>query len=168
MSYELVWFKRDLRWQDHAALAEASRRGPVRCIYVVEPELWLQPDAALQHFEFVRESLEALNQALSLHGGCIEIHTGELPEVLSNIWQEAPFRAMHAHEETGNGFTYARDLRVAAWCQAHGVAWHEYPQFGVVRRLKNRNLWQAAWEKHMAAPQHRSTMLTHSGFGNLA
>jgi opine dehydrogenase len=23
----------------------------VRCIYVVEPELWLQPDAALQHFE---------------------------------------------------------------------------------------------------------------------
>ena len=154
MSYELVWFKRDLRWQDHAALAEACRRGPVRCIYVVEPELWLQPDAALQHFEFVRESLAALNQALSLQGGCIEIHTGELPEVLSHIWQEAPFRAMHAHEETGNGFTYARDLRVAAWCQAHGVAWHEYPQFGVVRRLKNRNLWQAAWEKHMAAPQH--------------
>ncbi len=55
MSYELVWFKRDLRWQDHAALAQAALRGPVRCIYVVEPELWLQPDAALQHFEFVRE-----------------------------------------------------------------------------------------------------------------
>jgi deoxyribodipyrimidine photo-lyase len=47
MSYELVWFKRDLRWQDHAALAQASHHGPVRCIYVIEPELWLQPDAAL-------------------------------------------------------------------------------------------------------------------------
>ncbi|MEY3937105.1 MAG: photolyase, partial [Pseudomonadota bacterium] len=26
MSYELVWFKRDLRWEDHAALAHAARR----------------------------------------------------------------------------------------------------------------------------------------------
>ncbi len=152
MSYELVWFKRDLRWEDHAALAQAALRGPVRCIYVVEPELWLQPDAALQHFEFVRESLQALDDALRLQGGCVEVHTGELPDVLSRIWNEAPFRQLHAHQETGNGFTYARDLRVGAWCQAHNVGWHEYPQFGVVRRLKNRNLWQPAWERHMAEP----------------
>lgn len=152
MSYQLVWFKRDLRWQDHAALAHASQLGPVRCIYVIEPELWLQPDAALQHFEFVRESLQALDAALRLQGGCIEVHTGELPDVLSQIWQEFPFQNLHAHEETGNGFTYARDLRVGAWCRAHQVGWQEYPQFGVVRRLKNRNLWQSAWEQHMAEP----------------
>lgn len=154
MSYQLVWFKRDLRWQDHAALAQAAHHGPVRCIYVVEPELWLQPDTALQHFEFVRESLHALDEALRLQGGCVEIHTGELPDVLNRIWQQAPFRQLHAHQETGNGFTYARDLRVGAWCQAHNVVWHEYPQFGVVRALKNRNLWQPAWERHMVEPLH--------------
>jgi len=154
MTYSLVWFKRDLRWQDHAALAEAAKQGPVRCIYVIEPELWLQPDAALQHFEFVRESLQALDDALRAQGGCVEVHTGELPEVLTRIWQHAPFRQLHAHQETGNGFTYERDLKVGAWCKAHGVGWHEYPQFGVVRVLKNRNLWQAAWERHMAAPVH--------------
>ncbi len=152
MSYELVWFKRDLRWQDHAALTQAAARGPVRCIYVIEPELWLQPDAALQHFEFVRESLQALDRELRLHGGGIEIHTGELPDVLAQIWQKAPFRGLHSHQETGNGFTYARDLQVAAWCQAHQVPWTEHAQFGVVRGLKNRNLWHAEWEKHMAAP----------------
>ncbi len=152
MSYELVWFKRDLRWQDHAALAQASLRGPVRCIYVVEPELWLQPDAALQHFEFVRESLQALDQALRAQGGCLEIHVGELSEVLSHMWQDNPFARLHSHQETGNGWTYARDLRVAAWCKSHNVVWLEQAQFGVVRGLKNRNLWQAAWEKHMAAP----------------
>ena len=155
MSYELVWFKRDLRWQDHAALTEAGRCGPVRCIYVVEPELWLQPDAALQHFEFVRESLQALDQALRAQGGWLEIHVGELPQVLSRIWQDSPFLRLHSHQETGNGWTYARDLRVAAWCQSHGVAWQEQAQFGVVRGLKNRNLWQAAWEQHMAAPQQQ-------------
>jgi deoxyribodipyrimidine photo-lyase len=152
MSYELVWFKRDLRWQDHAALTQAARRGPVRCIYVVEPELWLQPDAALQHFEFVRESLQALDAELQLQGGRVEIHTGEMPELLNRIWKDAPFRQLHSHQETGNGFTYARDLKVGAWCQSRGVAWHEYPQFGVVRALKNRNVWQPAWERHMAEP----------------
>jgi deoxyribodipyrimidine photo-lyase len=154
MSYQLVWFKRDLRWHDHAALAQAMERGPVRCIYVVEPELWLQPDAALQHFGFVRESLQALDAALRAHGGGIEIHTGELTEVLDTLWQQAPFAQLHSHEETGNAFTYARDLKVGAWCRAHGVPWHEHPQFGVVRRLQSRDQWQAAWEAHMAQPQH--------------
>ena len=152
MSYSLVWFKRDLRWQDHSALVKASQKGFVRCIYVIEPDLWLQPDAALQHFEFVRESLQILNAYFRSLGGCIEIHHGELPDVLSRIWQDAPFAGLYSHEETGNGFTYARDLKVSAWCKVHGVDWYEFPQFGVVRRLKNRNLWQSAWERHMASP----------------
>jgi deoxyribodipyrimidine photo-lyase len=152
MNYALVWFKRDLRWQDNSALAKACQHGPVRCIYVVEPALWLQPEAALQHFEFIRESLQILDDFLRTLGGCIEIHHGELPDVLNRIWQEAPFTGLYSHEETGNGFTYARDLKVSAWCKVHGIVWHEFPQFGVVRGLKNRNLWQSAWEQHMAAP----------------
>jgi len=136
MSYSLVWFKRDLRWQDHSALAKASKNGPVRCIYVVEPELWLQPDAALQHFEFIRESLQVLDAHLRSLGGSIDIHHGELSDVLSRIWQDAPFTGLYSHEETGNGFSYARDLKVSAWCKLHGVVWHEFPQFGVARGLK--------------------------------
>jgi deoxyribodipyrimidine photo-lyase len=155
MRYNLVWFKRDLRWHDHAALAHAAQLGPVRCIYVVEPQLWLQPDAALQHFEFVRESLLELDTHLRTLGGCLEVHTGEMTDVLTKIWHEAPFAGIYAHEETGNAFTFERDLQVAAWCKAQSVSWQEFPQFGVVRGLKNRNLWQAAWERHMALPFHR-------------
>ena len=160
MRYGLLWFKRDLRWQDHAALAQAARDGAVRCIYVVEPELWLQPDAALQHFEFIRESLQVLDAHLRTRGGCVEIHTGELPEVLTRIWQEAPFSHLYSHEETGNGFTYARDLKVADWCHNTGVTWQEFAQFGVVRRLKTRNPWQRAWEQHMASPQQDPAAVT--------
>jgi deoxyribodipyrimidine photo-lyase len=152
MSYALVWFKRDLRWQDHAALARASQHGPVRCIYVIEPELWLQPDVALQHFEFVRESLQVLDGHLRSLGGCIEIHHGDVTDVLDRIWHSARFMGLFSHEETGNGMTYARDLQVAAWCKLHEVDWHEFAQFGVVRGLTNRNLWQQAWERHMASP----------------
>jgi len=152
MTYHLVWFKRDLRCIDHAALSAAAALGPVRCIYVVEPLLWLQPDVALQHFEFIRESLIEVDAELRLQGGGLEIHYGELGEVLSTLWQEAPFASMHSHQETGNQFTYTRDQQVAAWCKDHQIPWTEYPQFGVVRGLKNRDAWQSAWEKHMALP----------------
>lgn len=38
---ELVWFKRDLRVHDHAALAAAVASGrPVLPLYIIEPELW--------------------------------------------------------------------------------------------------------------------------------
>ena len=40
MSISVVWFKRDLRLQDHAPLAEAIRAGrPVLLCYCFEPEL---------------------------------------------------------------------------------------------------------------------------------
>ena len=152
MSYQLVWFKRDLRSQDHLALSEASRQGPVRCIYIVEPQLWQQPDVALQHFEFIKESLEDLNVVLGQYGGCIEVHYGEVIEVFSKIIQEAPFLQLHSHQETGNGFTYLRDQKVAIWCKQHQITWHEYQQFGVIRGLKNRNQWDLAWEKLMSSP----------------
>jgi len=153
MSYSLVWFKRDLRWHDHAALAQALQQGPIRCIYIVEPELWLQPDAALQHFEFIRESLQDLDSHLRSLGGQIEVHHGEATDVLSRIWQKAPFCGVFSHEETGNGWTFNRDRKVAKWCKEHLISWNEFPQFGVVRGLKNRDMWQSAWERHMRAPQ---------------
>jgi len=152
MSYQLVWFKRDLRCEDHLALIKAAKQGPVRCIYVVEPMLWQQPDVSLQHFEFIRECLEDLDKQLSLLGGTIEIHVGELTDVLTKIWQANPFQTIHSHEETGNKFTHMRDREVRKWCQSNKVKWAEYMQFGVVRALKNRNTWQASWQKHMATP----------------
>ncbi len=153
MTYRVVWFKRDLRLHDHAPLAEAARLGPVLCLYVVEPRLWAQPDAAHQHLLFVRESLQALDAELRSHGGCLHLAFGEVVEVLDCLYRAAPFAALHAHEETGNGHTFERDLAVGRWCGSRGVAWQEWPQFGVVRRLRDRNQWQRCWEGFMAQPQ---------------
>ena len=146
MSYAVVWFKRDLRIVDHAALATAARHGPVLCLYIVEPSLWAQPDAARQHYEFILESLRDVYRDLRQLGGRLHVVTGEVTEILSRLYAARPFSALHAHEETGNRLTYARDLAVGRWCASHGVAWHEYPQFGVVRRLAKRDQWQGLWE----------------------
>jgi deoxyribodipyrimidine photo-lyase len=150
--YRVVWFKRDLRVHDHAALAQAAVHGPVLCLYVLEPSLWAQPDAAAQHLTFIHESLRDLHRSLKIHGGQLHLRVGEVTDVLAELHAQYPFEALHAHEETGNAHTYARDLAVGRWCRDNGVGWHEVPQFGVVRRLSNRNTWQPQWEALMAAP----------------
>ncbi|OQW88413.1 MAG: deoxyribodipyrimidine photolyase [Rhodoferax ferrireducens] len=153
MPYSLVWFKRDLRLHDHAALAEAAAHGPLLCLYVIEPSLWAQPDAARQHYEFILESLRELARALKALGGRLHVRTGEVTEVLTQLHTLAPFGRLVSHEETGNALTFERDKAVARWCRAHGVAWQEFPQFGVVRRLESRNHWASHWAAHTQAPQ---------------
>jgi deoxyribodipyrimidine photo-lyase len=61
---QLLWFKRDLRLADHAALCAAASHGPVLPLYVVEPAYWQLPDSSLRHWLFVRDCLEDLDQAL--------------------------------------------------------------------------------------------------------
>ncbi|MEX1165758.1 MAG: FAD-binding domain-containing protein [Hydrogenophaga sp.] len=153
MGGTVVWFKRDLRVRDHAPLAKAAARGPVVCLYVIEPGLWREPDAATQHFHFVRESLRDLARELRSLGLSLQVLTGEMPEVLDRLMAAAPFDSLVSHEETGNAFTYRRDQAVAAWCRARSVAWTEHAQFGVVRRLKSRDGWQRRWAAHVGAPQ---------------
>ena len=153
MTYSVVWFKRDLRLHDHAALVDAAAHGPLLCLYLIEPSLWAQPDAARQHYEFILESLRELARALKALGGRLHVRSGEVPAVLAQLHALQPFARLVSHEETGNAVTYARDKAVARWCRYQGVAWHEFAQFGVVRRLASRNQWQGHWAAHTTAPQ---------------
>ena len=152
MSYGVVWFKRDLRLHDHAALHHAAQQGPVLCLYVIEPSVWAQPDAAAQHYHFLLESLRALHAELRPLGGRLYPVVGEVTEVLAGLHALAPFNALYSHEETGNGTTYQRDLAVGHWCRDQGLPWHEHVQFGVVRRLKSRKVWQKNWDAHISTP----------------
>jgi deoxyribodipyrimidine photo-lyase len=147
---QIVWFKRDLRLADHRPLSEASRDGPVLPLYVVEPELWLQPDSSARQWRFCRESLLELRVALSTLGQPLVVRIGEVDEVLERVRRSCGIAALWSHEETGNGFTYARDRRVAAWARNHGIPWHERSQFGVTRRLGERQGWARRWESRMA------------------
>jgi deoxyribodipyrimidine photo-lyase len=167
MTYSIVWFKRDLRLHDHAALWEAAQHGPVLCLYVLEPSFWAQPDAAHQHFQFLQECLTELDAALQRRGGRLQVVTGEVVPMLARLYATAPFAGVYSHEETGNGLTFTRDVAVADWCKTHGVAWHEFAQFGVVRRLKSRNTWQKRWEQHVQQPCLQSSQLPDLRFMDL-
>ena len=149
----IVWFKRDLRTIDHAALTAACNAGAVLPLFVWEPTVWAGEDYATQHALFIKECLAELNAALQGLGlQLIESSMGII-EVLARIQQQHTIAALYSHEETGNNNTFLVDKAVAKWCKAHHVAWLELPQNGVVRRLKNRDNWTAHWEKRMRQPQ---------------
>jgi deoxyribodipyrimidine photo-lyase len=148
----LVWFKRDLRIVDHRPLAGAAQAGAVLPLYIAEPGLWAQPDASARQWEFAAESLKELQAALAALGQPLCVVVGDAVAIFQRIHARHGIAALWSHEETGNGWTYQRDLAVAAWAKAAGVPWHEPRQFGVIRRLKSRNGWAGAWDRDMAQP----------------
>ncbi len=152
MSLNVVWYKRDLRWFDHAPLAEAARRGPVLPLYIAEPALWQQPDAAARQWSIFAESLAELTDALGALGQPLIVRVGDAIDVLDAIRRSHGAFALWSHQETGNGCTYARDRRVRAWARAHGIPWTEFPQHGVIRGLKDRDGWARHWDRLMARP----------------
>lgn len=149
----ICWFKRDLRVADHPALARAVALGPVIPLYIIEPELWAQADASGRQYEFLCECLEGLRGDLAALGLPLVIRVGDAVAVLERLRAVYGVAHLVSHEETGNGWTYARDRRVGAWARGQGVRWLELPQCGVVRRLPGRDRWQGARDAVMRAPQ---------------
>ncbi|MGV8898132.1 MAG: cryptochrome/photolyase family protein [Burkholderiaceae bacterium] len=120
----LVWFRRDLRDFDHAALHQAlkqSRR--VFCAFIFDKTI-LQPllESGLKaerRVEFIHASLIELDTALrTMGGGLIVRHaeaTTEIPQLAAELGAEAVF-INHDFEPQA----IARDAEVAAALQANG------------------------------------------------
>ncbi len=149
----LVWFKRDLRVADHAPLVEARRFERALALYVVEPAWLASPDFDPRQLRFALEAVARLRADLAARGLPLVVRVGGMPQVLHALHHGLRFSHLLSHEETGAGWTWTRDRAVAAWCREQGVAWAEFPQTGVVRRLRSRTGWAAAWLRRMEAPQ---------------
>jgi deoxyribodipyrimidine photo-lyase len=158
----IVWFKHDLRAQDHTALYEACKHGAVLPIFCWDNSVWGGNDYATQHQAFVEECLVSLKRHLQSIGlSIIEFRSGII-ETLNHITQYYSIGSLYSHEETGNNNSYQLDKLVTSWCSENRIKWLEYPQNGVVRRLKSRDTWAKKWESRMTVQQtplpHDATM----------
>ena len=147
---QVVWFKRDLRVVDHRPLVEAVTLGPVLPLIVVEPDFWSQPDRSARQFHFFRSCALALSADLAALGQRLVVRVGTVTSTLTEIQRAYGLTDLWSHQETGNDWTYRRDLEVAAWCRQTGVRWTEFPQDGVTRKLKTRDGWAQTWHAQMA------------------
>lgn len=133
--------------------AAARNGGKVLPLYVFEPGYWALPEHSGRQFDFIRDSLKDVDEALSDRGSRLVIRTGDMVDVLGKLHAEHGISGLFAHEETGLLWTYDRDRAIKAWCRRAGIPFHEFTQNGVVRGLKDRNGWSARWHAHMAKPR---------------
>ncbi len=147
----IVWYKRDLRIHDHAPLHTACAQDlPVLALYVVEEDYWQQDFASSRHWSFIYDCLVSLNDQLTSLGQGLIIRRGEVISTLQSLQDTYTIATLYAHEETGNAWTYKRDVAVSKFCSAEGIVFKEYPCNGVVRRLKNRDHWSRIRNQRMA------------------
>lgn len=147
----IVWFKRDVRASDHAALAAAAAAGPVLPLWIVEPSAWAAPEASARQFLFQAECAAELSTALARLGQPLVVRVGEAVEVLRAIAEAHPVAAIHTHQESTGERDFARDRAVRAWARAAGIAVHEPRQNGAIRALPSRDGWAARWERFTRA-----------------
>ena len=119
----IMWFRRDLRVDDHHALAAAAR-GPVLCLFVVDPTLLgRRHHQAPARLRFLRACLEHLDRDLRAHGGALVVRAGEPAIVLPEVASEIGAREVHVTREL-TPFGRDRDTRVADALSAHGIPLH--------------------------------------------
>ena len=147
---QLVWFKRDLRLSDHQPLLAAVKTGlPVLLLYVVEPDYWAQSFASRRQWTFIHDCLQELRHESARCGQCLCVRIGKVMDAFSELANKYQIKAIHAHQETGNSWTYARDRAVAGWCQTRQIPLFEYPFNGVIRGLSNRDKWSGLRARRM-------------------
>jgi len=154
---QVVWFKRDLRVHDHAALTAAIETGaPVLPLYVIEPSLLAHPHTSPRHIELVLDGLCDLRESLGTLGAPLVVRIGEVVDVLEDTSRHVGIETVHSHEEFGVLATWERDRAIADWCRGRGVRYREHRQSGAMRGLATRDTWSRQRAALLSRPLHRA------------
>ncbi|MFN8845292.1 MAG: deoxyribodipyrimidine photo-lyase/cryptochrome family protein [Bdellovibrionales bacterium] len=141
-SCAIVWLKKDLRVQDHRPFYEATQTfNRVVALYIYESAWFNSYEFHPSHLQFLNESLTELENKLAQLNIQLVIRSGEAVEVFKDLKKEFDFECVLAHQETGNSWTFKRDLMVIDYFKNFGIQFKEYYQFSVIRRLQDRDLW---------------------------
>lgn len=123
----LVWFRRDLRDVDHAALAAAlQQHARVFCVFVFDTDILdALPERADRRVEFIWHALSELHAALAAKGGGLMVRHGRARELIPALAAELGVAAVYANRDYEPG-AIARDAAVAAALKAAGRDFHDF------------------------------------------
>ena len=149
----IVWLKRDLRTQDHAALHAAEQAGiPYLMVYFFEPTLIHSPDTSERHLQFQYHSILSINKKLASYNRQVTLFYAEAIQALSEILDQYQIQNIFSYQESGTQITYDRDKAVAKFCSTHQIQWQQFQRDGIIRGIKNRKDWDKKWYVTMHSP----------------
>ena len=157
----VVWFKRDLRLQDNEAIqnALASNRR-ILFIYVFENSLIEDPHYDVRHWNFIKESIVALNIELKKYNTKVLCVQTEVVNTFNQIFNSYKIDTVFSHQETGLLITYNRDKEFTRYCRNNSINWKENNNNGVLRGLLNREDWFDKWDDYMYNYQIKNQLST--------
>lgn len=113
-----MWFRRDLRLEDHPALLAAAAAGPVLPVFVLDPALWDVAGPARR--ARLAASLRALDADLRDRGTRLVLRTGRPEDALPALVHATGARGVHV---TADAAPYGRerDARVSGALEGSGA-----------------------------------------------
>jgi deoxyribodipyrimidine photo-lyase len=134
-SAALVWFRRDLRIDDHAALYHALKAYPrVYCAFVFDTEiLGALPSRADRRVEFIWRSVVELDSRLREHAGGLLVLHGKARDEISRLAARLKVDAVYANHDYEPA-AIARDQAVAAELAVRGCAFQTFKDQVVFER----------------------------------
>jgi deoxyribodipyrimidine photo-lyase len=130
MHSALMWFRRDLRLTDNAALYHALKQAQrVTCVFVFDRAI-LDPllSAGRQQdrrVEFIHAAVTELDQALRAHGSALVVRHGTAADVIPQLAQEFGADAVFTNHDD-EPYARERDAQVAQGLHANGCALHTF------------------------------------------
>ena len=118
----LVWFRRDLRATDHAALYHAlAQARQVWCVFVFDTDiLAAQPSRRSRRVEFIRQSLVELDAVLRARGGGLLIAHGHASVEICTLAAQLKVQAVFANRDYEPA-AVARDQDLAQLLESSGI-----------------------------------------------
>ncbi len=125
MTTSLVWFRRDLRDFDHAALYHALRASSqVYCAFVFDTAILNKlHDKADRRVEFIWESVRELKAALQQQGGDLIVLHDEASKAIPQLAHRLKANAVYANRDYEPA-AIARDQHVAEQLTQQGLQFH--------------------------------------------
>ncbi|MCB2014708.1 MAG: deoxyribodipyrimidine photo-lyase [Sphingobium sp.] len=92
----ILWFRRDLRLSDQAALAAATREGPVVPVYILDDETPKHRIMGAASRWWLHHSLASLDAELREKGSRLILRKGKSAKVLAKLAEETGTKHIHA------------------------------------------------------------------------
>jgi deoxyribodipyrimidine photo-lyase len=123
----MVWFRRDLRSHDHAALYHALKDArQVHCVFVFDTEILdLLADRQDRRVEFIWLSVEELAQSLKGLGGELKVLLGRAREVIPALADELGVQAVYVNQDY-EPIAKERDAEVRRSLDQRGCVLHTH------------------------------------------
>ncbi len=125
--FNLLWLRRNLRFQDNVPLSEALQAGlPLLPIFIFDTNILNElNDKADSRVTFIHSCLEKLNEELAPYGSTVHCFIGSPDEIFANILNSWPINSIFVAKDF-EPYAVRRDTKIASLAKRQGVIFSSF------------------------------------------